>query len=457
MAAIKELTSGSPLKLILKFSLPFLMGNILQQTYSLVDAAIVGQCLGINALASVGASSSVIFLILGFCNGCSAGFGIPVAQKFGARDYTMMRRFINVSLQVSLVLSIILAVVTSFYCADILHMMRTPDAIFNDAYIYLLITFIGIPFTFFYNLLSCIIRALGDSVTPFWFLLLSTVLNIVLDFICILCFGWGVGGAAVATVFSQAVSVILCAIYMRCKYDILQSTHDERRFKMKYARSLLMIGVPMGLQFSITAIGSIMLQSANNALGTVCIAAFTAAMRIKMFFITPFDTLGMAMATYAGQNYGAGKLKRINQGIWASLLMMSIYAVAAFLFLLFFSKWAIILFVSPSETAIIQHARQFLLINSSFFLILGVLCILRSIIQGVGYTGFAMFSGVQEMLARTLISLFVVPSLGFLGVCMGDNTAWLAADIFLVPAYFYVYHRLDKILKAKGNNLQPVS
>ena len=451
MAAIKELTSGSPLKLILRFSLPFLFGNILQQTYSLVDAAIVGQCLGINALASVGASSSVIFLILGFCNGCSAGFGIPVAQKFGARDYSMMRRFVNVGLQISVVLSIVFAIVTSFLCSSILHWMSTPQPIFEGAYIYLLITFIGIPFTFFYNLLSCIIRALGDSTTPFWFLLLSTVLNIVLDFVCILNFGWGVGGAAIATVFSQAVSVVLCAVYMRRKYDILRSTRDERRFRLKYARQMLLIGVPMGLQFSITAIGSIMLQSANNALGTVCVAAYTAGIRIKMFFICPFDTLGMAMATYAGQNYGAGKLKRINQGIWASFLMMSVYAVAAFLILLFFSKWIIMLFVDASATSIITHARQFLLYNASFFLILGVLCILRSIIQGVGYTGFAMLSGVQEMIARTLVSLFAVPALGFLGVCLGDITAWLAADMFLVPAYFYVYHRLARVLKTRQN------
>lgn len=453
MAAIKELTSGSPLRLILNFSLPFLAGNILQQTYSLVDAAIVGQCLGINALASVGASSSVIFLILGFCNGCSAGFGIPIAQKFGARDYSMMRRMMNVGLYLSVVISIVLAIITSIFCDNILHAMRTPEAIFDGAYIYLLVTFIGIPFTFFYNLLSNIIRALGDSTTPFWFLLLSTVLNIILDFVCILCFGWGVGGAAIATVFSQAVSVVLCAIYMKRKFDILRSTKEERRFKGQYAKSMLLIGLPMGLQFSITAIGSIMLQSANNALGTACVAAFTAGMRIKMFFITPFDTLGMAMATYAGQNYGAGKLKRINQGIWASLLMMSVYAIFAFLILFFFSKYIILLFVSSADVQIIAYARQFLLINSSFFLILGTLCILRSIIQGVGYTGFAMLSGVQEMIARILISMFAVPALGFLGVCLGDNTAWVAADLFLVPAYFYVYHRLDNMLKSKEKGL----
>lgn len=301
MATSREMTEGRALPLIFNFTLPLLLGNLLQQTYSLVDAAIVGKFLGINALASVGASTSVIFLILGFCNGCCGGFGIPVAQKFGARDYITMRRYVAVSLQLAAVMSVVLAVVTSICCADILRMMRTPDNIFTGAYYYLLVTFIGVPCTFFYNLLSSIIRALGDSKTPFWFLLFSTVLNILLDLFCILVLDWGVAGAAIATVFSQGVSAVLCYIYMMKRFEILRTTPAERKFDSALARTLMYIGVPMGLQFSITAIGSIMLQSANNALGTACVAAFTAAMRIKMFFMCPFESLGMAMATYSGQ------------------------------------------------------------------------------------------------------------------------------------------------------------
>lgn len=214
MATSREMTAGRALPLIFNFTMPLLMGNLLQQTYSLVDAAIVGKFLGINALASVGASTSVVFLILGFCNGCCGGFGIPVAQKFGARDYSTMRRYISVSLQLAAVMSVVIAVVTSILCGDILLMMRTPDIIFQDAYYYLLITFIGVPCTFFYNLLSSIIRALGDSKTPFWFLLFSAVLNILLDLFCILVLDWGVAGAAIATVFSQGVSAVLCYGYM---------------------------------------------------------------------------------------------------------------------------------------------------------------------------------------------------------------------------------------------------
>ncbi len=445
----KEMTEGAAWPLIFKFTVPLLLGNILQQTYSLIDAAIVGKFLGINSLASVGASTSVIFLILGFCNGCCGGFGIPVAQKFGARDYDTMRRYVSVSLQLSVVMSVAIALITSIFCADILRMIRTPENILDGAYDYLLVTFIGIPFTFFYNLLSSIIRALGDSKTPFWFLLLSTILNIILDFFCILVLQWGVMGAAIATVISQGISAALCYIYMYRHFQILRGTPDERKFQPQLAKTLLYIGVPMGLQFSITAIGSIMLQSANNALGTACVAAFTSAMRIKMFFLCPFESLGIAMATYTGQNYGAGKPERIWQGIKASTWMMLIYAAFTFIVLMIGSRFLALLFVDPSEVEILNDTELFLHIAASFFPILGLLCILRYTIQGAGYTNLAMLSGVSEMIARTLVSIYAVPVYGYIAVCFGDPTAWIAADIFLVPAFIYVYKRLKRIAAAQ--------
>lgn len=450
MAQAKEMTSGASFPLILNFTLPLLLGNLLQQTYSLMDAAIVGKYLGINALASVGASTSVVFLILGFCTGCCSGFSIPVAQKFGARDYVTMRRFISVSLKISGVMSVALAVITSLLCAYILRTMQTPENIFDGAYTYLLITFIGIPSIFFYNLLSGIIRALGDSKTPFWFLLLSSVLNIILDLFCIIVLGWGVAGAAIATVFSQGVSSVLCYIYMNRKYEILKTTPSERRFRSDIARQLLGIGVPMGLQFSITAIGSIMLQSANNALGTACVAAFTAAMRIKMFFMCALDSLGIAMATYSGQNYGAGKPIRIWQGIKSSYVMMLVYVAAINIIIWCFAEKFALLFIDPSETEVIKDTALFLHINLSFFPLLGSLIILRYTIQGAGYTKLAMFSGVSEMVARIMVSLVVVPLFGYLGVCYGDPTAWLFANLFLTPAFIYVYRRLKLIARPEA-------
>lgn len=444
MASSKEMTSGAPLPLILKFTLPLLMGNLLQQTYSLVDAAIVGKFLGINALASVGASTSVVFLILGFCNGCCGGFGIPVAQKFGARDYQTMRGYVAVSLKLAMVMSVGIAIITSLLCANILRWMSTPANIFDGAYAYLLVTFIGIPATFFYNLLSSIIRALGDSKTPFWFLLLSTVLNIVLDLFCILVLGWGVAGAGIATVVSQGVSAVLCYLYMNRRFDILRGTPRERRFQPRLARTLLGIGVPMGLQFSITAIGSIMLQSANNGLGTACVAAFTSAMRIKMFFICTFESLGIAMATFGGQNYGAGKPRRVWEGVRASTLLMLGYAVFTFALLMLGARWFALIFVDPSELEILADTELFLHVACCFFPALGLLCILRYTIQGVGFTKLSMFSGVAEMIARIVVSLYAVPAFGFIAVCFGDPTAWVAADLFLIPAFVWVYRRMKK-------------
>lgn len=449
MAIVREMTAGRALPLIFNFTLPLLLGNLLQQAYSLVDAAIVGRTLGINALASVGASSSVIFLILGFCNGCCGGFGIPVAQKFGARDYGTMRRYVVVSLRLAAVMSVVIAVATGLWCDDILRLMRTPEDIFTDAYYYLLVTFIGVPCTFFYNLLACIIRALGDSKTPFWFLLFSTVLNILLDFFCILTLGWGVAGAAIATVVAQGVSAALCYAYMMKHFDILQTTPAERRFEWKLAHCLLGIGVPMGLQFSITAIGSIMLQSANNMLGSACVAAFTAGIRIKMFFMCPFESLGMAMATYSGQNYGAGKPERVWLGVKASALMMILYWAFTFCVLMLGSQTFARLFVDASEVEILRDTVLFLHVSVSFFPVLGLLCILRYTIQGVGYTKLAILSGVSEMVARILVSLLAVPTFGYLAVCLGDPTAWIFADAFLIPAFIYVYRQMLKIKEGR--------
>ena len=446
MAVSKQMTEGPALPLIFNFTLPLLLGNLLQQAYSLVDAAIVGRFPGIDALAGVGASSSVIFLILGFCNGCCCGFGIPVAQRFGALDYADMRRYVANALHLAVGISISVALLTSIFCADILRAMRTPENIFDNAYLYLLVTFIGIPCTFFYNLLSNIIRALGDSRTPFWFLLFSAILNIALDLFCILTLGWGVLGAAIATVVAQGISALLCYIYMYRHFEVLRSTAEERRFRSRHARTLLAIGVPMGLQFSITAIGSIMLQSANNALGSACVAAFTAGVRVKMFIISPFESLGMAMATYTGHNYGAVKPERIWQGIKASAGMMIAYAVFAFLVLFFGADLFARLFIDPAETEIMADTRLFLHVSSYFFPMLGMLCILRYTIQGAGYTKLAMLSGVSEMIARTVVSLWVVPAVGYLAVCFGDPTAWIAADLFLVPAFIYVYGRLKKMV-----------
>ena len=439
---VKDMTVGSPFRHILIFSIPLLLGSLLQQTYSLIDAAIVGRFLGINALAGVGASSSVIFLILGFCNGCAGGFGIPVAQAFGAKDYGRMRSYIANSYWLAGIISIIFVIICTLLCDTILHKMHTPEEIFSDAYAYLLVTFIGIPCALFYNLLASILRALGDSKTPFYFLLFASALNVILDFICILYFKWGTAGAGIATLIAQGVSAICCLIYIKRKLPLLKMNADESQIKAKSVKTLLLIGVPMGLQFSITAIGSIMLQSANNALGATCVTAFTTAMRIKMFFMSPLENLGIAMATYAGQNLGAKQIKRIWYGIRTSLSMTLFYWVFCATLLWFTAGWISSIFVSEKELKIIEYSALFLHISCFNYIFLGTLTTLRYTLQGVGFTRLALNSGILEMIARVCVSIWLVPTTGFLGVCWGDPIAWISADCFLIPAMIIVYRKL---------------
>lgn len=436
------MTKGQPFWLILHFAWPLLLGNMLQQFYSLVDAAIVGQYLGMNALAGVGASSSVLFLIIGFCNGTASGFGIPIAQAFGAEDYLQMRRYVRVSYYAGMVISVVQAVACSLLCGNILKWMQTPLEIFDDAYTYLLITFITIPCNMIYNLLASVIRALGDSKTPFYFLVLASILNIILDLLFVIVFHMGVGGAALATAVAQTISIIVCVVYMKRSFPILKGEMSE--FNIFDLWILLGFGIPFGLQFSITAIGSMMLQAANNALGTACATAFTAAMRLKMFFICAFENLGVAMATYCGQNLGAKKLDRVISGIKDALLMMVIYWFFTMAVLLPYARDLSMLFIYRSATQILDYSEQFMHISCLNYLFLGSLVIFRYSLQGLGFTRLAMWSGVSELIARALVSLLIVPSLGFLGVCIGDPAAWVAANIFLLPAFWYVYKKLKK-------------
>ena len=454
------MTVGRPFPLILNFALPLLLGNLLIQAYNLVDAAIVGQTLGMNALAGVGASSSLLFLILGFCGGLAGGFGIPIAQAFGAKDYVRLQRYVRASYLWGIVFSIVLAVVCSLLCGDILRWMQTPEEIFHDAYIYLLITFISIPCNLVYNLFASIIRALGDSKTPFYALLVGSVVNIVLDFLFIMAFGMGVGGAALATAIAQLVSIFLCLHHLKKTPSVLSDISPSMGRAVRvvlHPKTIRMVplsiegegwgeglwhvlcmGVPMGLQFSITAIGSIMLQSANNTLGTECATAFTAAMRIKMFFICPYENLGVALATYCGQNLGAKQYDRIRSGLKDGLLMMLIYSVFTFFVLWFFSRDISTLFIYRDETRILDLSQQFLRVSCCCYVFLGTLTVFRYSLQGIGRTKLSMFSGVSELIARCLISLFLVPAIGFTGVCIGDPSAWFAADCFLVPTFLMI-------------------
>ena len=444
MGNVNDMTVGSPTRDIVRFALPLVCGYILQQMYMVIDAAIVGRFIGVGALAGVGASSSIIFLIMGFASGACSGFAIPVAQAFGAKDYSDMRRYVANALRLSVIIALLMTSVTCLLCAPILRMVNTPDAIFADAYTFLFLQFLAIPFTIAYNLLSGFIRALGNSTTPFYFLIFSSMLNIVLDFLFIVGLHLGVEGVGFATMTAQACSAWLCWMYIRRHMALLIPTGEERRHDGRRALHLLNNGIPMGLQFSITAIGSIMLQSANNALGTVYVAAFTTAMRVKYLFTCVFENIGVAMATYCGQNIGARKVERIALGIRSAIKIMLVYFLFTVAVIWPFADEMMMLFVDDSRTDIIENAALFMRIANYFYPVLGLLTILRYSIQGLGYSNLSMLSGVMEMLARCGVSLWLVPALGFLGVIYGDPVAWISADVFLVPCIIILYRHLKR-------------
>lgn len=442
MSNTTDMTVGSPTRGILRFALPLICGYILQQMYLVIDAAIVGRFVGVGALAGVGASTSIMFLIMGFCNGACAGFAIPVAQAFGAKEMTVMREYVANALRLSALIAVAVTFVTCLLCTPILNMVNTPKEIFSDAYIFLILQFAAIPFTFAYNLFAGFIRALGNSRQPFYFLIFSSIVNILLDFLFIIICGLKVEGVGIATMLSQAVSAWLCYSYIKRKMRMLIPTGEERRYDRKKALHLLNNGVPMGLQFSITAIGSIMLQSANNALGTVYVAAFTASMRIKYLFTCVFENIGVAMATYCGQNIGARQVQRISLGIRSAIKIMLVYFAFTVALIMPFAEEMMMLFVERGETDIIENAALFMRIAACFYPALGLLTILRYSIQGLGYSNLSMLSGVMEMIARCCVSLWVVPTMHFLGVCYGDPMAWLAADAFLIPCIVWLYRHL---------------
>ena len=440
----RELTQGNSFRLLLAFTVPILLGNVLQQFYLLTDSAIVSNFLGVGCLAAIGASTSITFLILGFCNGCAGGMAIPVAQAFGARDFPALRRYVFNALVLAAGISLMLAVAASLLCRSIVTWIHVPQDIFEWAYTYLLILFIGIPCSFFYNLLASIIRALGDSRTPFLFLVFSTALNIALDLLFILVFHWGVAGAAVATVLAQGVSAVLSYSFMMRNYDVLRECPEDRRLDREAALQLLGVGVPMGLQFSITAIGSIMIQSSNNSLGTVFVAGFAAGMRIKMLFMVALESLGIAMTTFCGQNIGAGKPERIIEGVKACMVMIAVYCAACFAFVWPMAGTLSRIFVDSTDTEIIAAAVRYIRVSVAFFFLLGTLCLFRYSIQGLGFTSLAMWSGVMEMIARVLVSLLLVAPLGYTAICLGDGIAWIAANLFLVPAFILVYRKVAR-------------
>ena len=436
------MTQGNPLKVMLQFAFPLLIGNLLQQTYNIIDAAIVGQSLGAQALASVGASTSVQFLVLGFCMGSCTGFGIPVAKYFGAGDLKHMKNIIFNGAVLTAVIAVIITVLCTLLCPWILQVLSVQSDIYANAYSYLMIIFLGLPFTMLYNYLSSILRAVGDSRTPFLFLAFSAVLNIFLDLFFILVAGWGCAGAAFATIAAQAISGILCLIVIIRRMEVLWLSKENRVVRGDSITELLQMGLPTGLQFSITAIGSMVMQSANNGLGGDYVSAFTAGAKLKQFTMCPFDAIATSVSVFCSQNYGAGKIDRIHKGLRQGIAVGVGYGLFAGLILIFAGRPLSMIFVSKDASGVLDASAKYLRCMGYFYWSLGILNVTRMVTQGLGHSGRAFFSGVMEMIARTIVSLGFVEAFGYTAICFADQTAWIAACCYIAPTCLYCLKKI---------------
>ena len=434
-----SMTKGNPLRVMLQFAFPLLVGNLLQQTYNIIDAAIVGQNLGAQALASVGASTSVQFMVLGFCMGSCTGFGIPVAKYFGAGDLAHMKKIIFNGAIVTTAIACIITALCALLCPRILQVLSVKSDIYDNAYSYLMIIFLGLPFTLLYNYLSSILRAVGDSRTPFLFLAFSAVLNIFLDLFFIIVAGWGCAGA----IASQAVSGILCLIVIVRKVEVLWLSKENRVVSKDAVAELLSMGLPTGLQYSITAIGSMVMQSANNGLGGDYVAAFTAGAKLKQFTMCPFDAIATSVSVFCSQNYGAGKFDRIRKGLWEGIAVGVGYGIFAGIILIFAGRPLSMIFVSKDAAGVLDASAQYLRCMGYFYWSLGILNVTRMVTQGLGHSGRAFFSGVTEMIARTIVCMVFVGTFGYTAICFADQTAWIAACCYIAPTCFYCLKKIS--------------
>ena len=429
-----DLTVGKPLFQILRFALPLVLGTLFQQLYSFADTVIVGRCLGTDALGAVGTTYSLNFLILGFVQGACVGFGIPVAETFGAKDQGGLRKYLFNGALLCVVLSVVFTLFTTLMAGPLLQLIHTPEELYADAALYIRIIFLGIPATVLYNYASSVLRAMGDSQHPFYFLLAASVLNIGLDYLLIVSMGMGVDGAALATVLSQLLSGGLCAFWFftrTAKQEELTFRGQSSLLSAGHCKRLAYIGFPMGFEYSVSAIGAVIMQDAINLLGSTAVAAQTAGEKIRQMFTLPMESVGMAMATYVGQNHGAHRTDRIKQGIQDGCTIQLTYCVAAWVVIFFVKPYAVGLVLGDADPAVTAGAIQYLAIMSMLFCFHGLLMIFRNTLQGLGYSVQAIISGVGELIGRSLGGLLAVKTgLGYVGICLSNPFAWGLAMLY---------------------------
>ena len=448
-----DLTQGSVFGQLLKFSVPFLLSNLLQALYNMADMVIVGQFGGAVGASAVGIGGQVTILIINLISGLAVGGTIMIAQFIGARRQKEVERTVGTMFTLYAIAGAAITVIMLLINPWVLRLMQTPADCYGEALAYLNICMGGTLFIVGYNAVSAVLRGMGDSRHPLIFVGVAAVVNIVLDLVFIINFHWGCAGAAWATVISQGVSGVLCVIYIAFKLPVLHIRKEEWKLSGEHLKNLSYMGFPMGLQNSITAIGSVILSSAVNTLGSGAVAAMTAAGKVQFIFTAPYDSMGMTLATFAGQNLGARKYSRIDKGMRFGILSMFVYSAVSLVVLYFFGTTVALLFVSASETAILADVHTFLVINAATSFLLALLMIVRYIVQGIGYSNYALFAGLFEMVARTLVALILVPRMGFTGASLANPAAWIAANGFLFPCYFH----LMKKIRARNDEVPDVS
>lgn len=446
-----DLTTGSPWKSILLFCIPILISNVFQQLYSMVDTIIVGKTISLSALAAVGCTGSISFLVIGFISGITSGFGVLLAQLFGAKDEENYKYALGTCCILSIIIAVVVTAIAVPTAKPLLRLMRTGDDILADAHSYIVTIYWGIAATIIYNMSAAMLRSIGDSRSPLIFLILASVLNIGFDFLCILVFKMGVMGAGVATVASQFLAGAACLAYGLKRYPMLRIGKEHFRWKGNLAAKLMKVGLPMALQFSITAIGIMVVQSVLNSMGTLTVAAYTAASKIDNFAQQPFIALGAAIATYCAQNYGAHKFERIRKGMNVGLICVFIVSAVGFL-LVFALKIPLLKLFSDDYRSIEDLAVLYLYINSGCYLFLGLIHLYRNGIQGMGFSAVTMLSGVTELVMRVIAALVFARFFGYVGVSVASPTAWLGADIILIAIYVRLYRKFMKPALSRERN-----
>lgn len=435
-----DLTKGNIWRQIIGFTIPILLANLFQNLYSAVDSAIVGHYAGNSAFAAVSSTGSITFFVIGWAMGINSGFAIMISQRFGAGDEKGVRHYTAMSLYLCTIMAVVMTAALLITNGWVLKLMQTQDSLFTDTYVYLKVTYIGLTATIAYNFLSALLRSLGDSKAPLIFLIISAFINFVLDMLFVAVFRWGVAGAAAATVISQGISSLLCLIYIIKKFSILRLHKEDMYFSFRSACKLLGLGIPMALQFSITAIGTMIVQVALNRLGEVYITSYGACSKIQNITSQFFTAFGSCIATFTGQNAGANRMDRVRKGVKITIIMTLICSVADIVLMIGFGGGLVHIFVSDVDTELLIVSQQFFNVIAWFYPMLSLIFVYRNVLQGMGNGLVPMLGGIMELAARIAAVALLAEPFGYIGVCAANPLAWTAALIPTIPVYYYTMY-----------------